>query len=165
RILHLVEEGLVPCIVGAWGYYLSMVGLENLKLHWRYVMARWAALPVVLVAAGEQTLPWYLESLAQKRASEQRQMQGWSDVIAHMRALNGFGRLVTAHPVTSARGSVTHDALLEFDMQQTGHGLPTSHHAARAREGWRTQPPMPVISAESRYEALEVHPTVTARDV
>src|SRR5690606_28344097 len=54
---------------------------------------------------------------------------------------------------------------LDFDMQQTGHGLPTSHHAAPARAGWRTQPQRPVSSAESRYEALEVHPTVTARDV
>lgn len=165
KIVYLVEAGLMPCIVGAWGYYLPLVGPRNMKLHWRYVMARWAALPVVLVAAGEQTLPWYLESPAQKLMSAQQQMRGWSDVMAHMRALNGFGRLVTTHPVISARASVTHDALLDFDMQQTGHGLPTAHHAARARQGWRGQPAMPVISAESRYEALEVNPTVTARDV
>lgn len=164
KILHLVDQGLVPCILGAWGYYLPLIGQDNLLRHWRYLMARWAALPVVLVAAGEQTLPWYLESPAQKRLSEEQQRQGWSEVMAQMRALNGFGRLISTHPVTSARASVTDMSLLDFEMQQTNHGLPTAHHAARARHGWHQRPVMPVISAESRYEALEIQPPVTARD-
>ena len=41
-------------------------------------------------------------------------------------------------------------------MQQTGHGAPAEHHAALGREGWNTEPAMPVISGESRYEALEI---------
>lgn len=164
RILYLVELGLVPCILGAWGYCLPMVGQDNMVRHWRHVMARWAALPVVLVAAGEQTLPWYLESPAQKPVSERRQKAAWSEVMAQMRALNGFGRLISTHPVTSARSSVSDVSLLDFEMQQTGHGLPTAHHAARGRSGWHQRPTMPVISAESRYEALEIQPPVTARD-
>lgn len=164
KIQHLVALGLVPCILGAWGYYLPMIGQDRVLQHWRYLMARWAALPVVLVAAGEQTLPWYLESPAQKPVSERQQKVGWSEVMAQMRAFNGFGRLISTHPVTSARASVTHAALLDFEMQQTNHGLPTAHHAARARHGWRQRPVMPVISAESRYEALEIQPPVTARD-
>jgi hypothetical protein len=164
KMLHLVEQGLVPCILGAWGYYLPLLGEDRMLLHWRYLMARWSALPVVLVAAGEQTLPWYLQNPAQKRVSERQQKQDWSRVMAHMRAINGFGRLISTHPVTSAQASVTDVSLLDFEMQQTNHGLPTAHHAARGREGWRQQPPMPVISAESRYEALEIQPPVTARD-
>jgi Protein of unknown function (DUF4038)/Domain of unknown function (DUF5060) len=164
RIFHLVGLGLTPCILGAWGYYLPMIGLENMKRHWRYVMARWGALPVVWAAAGEQTLPWYLESPQEKAASEIRQKAEWSEVIAHMRTLNGFGRPITTHPFASARESVTDAALLDFEMQQTGHGLPTLHHARRAWEGWQTPPVMPVVSGESRYEGLEVNPTITARD-
>lgn len=164
RIFYLVEQGLVPCVVGAWGYYLPMIGLDNMKRHWRYLIARWGALPVVWVAAGEQTLPWYLESPAQKVASPTRQKADWSDVIAYMRTINGFDRLITTHPVESARESVTESSLLDVEMQQTGHGLPTEHHARRARQGWLAQPTMPVISAESRYEGLEICPAVTARN-
>ena len=165
RIFHLVEQGLTPCILGAWGYYLPMIGLENMQHHWRYLIARWGALPVVWAAAGEQTMPWYLESHAQKAASRLQLASDWSRLIAHMRRLNGFDRPITTHPVTSARESVTDTALLDFDMQQTGHGAPTAHHAMRAWQGWSTQPAMPVISGESRYEGLEISPPVTARNV
>ncbi|HEY9095433.1 MAG TPA: DUF5060 domain-containing protein, partial [Hydrogenophaga sp.] len=58
RIAHLVERGLCPCILGTWGYYLPWLGAEKMKQHWRYVMARWGAYPVVWVAAGEQMMPW-----------------------------------------------------------------------------------------------------------
>lgn len=165
RIFHLVEQGLTPCILGAWGYYLPMIGLENMQRHWRYLIARWGALPVVWAAAGEQTMPWYLESHVQKVASRTQLRSDWSQVMAHMRTLNGFGRLITTHPVASARESVTDIGLLDFEMQQTGHGSPTPHHAMRAWQGWCTQPAMPVISAEARYEGLEISPTVTARNM
>lgn len=164
KIFYLVELGLIPCIVGAWGYYLPMIGLENMQRHWRYLIARWGALPVVWVAAGEQTMPWYLESSVQKIASQERQKKEWSQVLAYMRAINGFDRLITTHPVSSARESVTDVRLLDFEMQQTNHALPTSHHAARAWTGWQVQPPTPVISAEARYEALEISPAVTTQN-
>lgn len=164
RIFHLVEQGLTPCVLGAWGYYLPMIGLDNMQRHWRYLMARWGALPVVWTAAGEQTMPWYLESDAQKVASRARLAADWSQVMAHMRATNAFDRLITTHPVTSARESVTDIGLLDFEMQQTGHGAPTVHHALRAWQGWCAQPAMPVISGEARYEGLELNPTVTARN-
>ncbi|WP_236965638.1 apiosidase-like domain-containing protein [Hydrogenophaga sp. SL48] len=164
RIFHLVEQGLTPCILGAWGYYLPMIGLENMQRHWRYLIARWGALPLVWAAAGEQTMPWYLESHAQKVASRIQLRSDWSQVMAYMRTLNGFGRLITTHPVESARESVTDTGLLDFEMQQTGHGGPTAHHAMRAWQGWCTPPAMPVISAEARYEGLEISPTVTARN-
>lgn len=164
RIFHLVEQGLVPCILGAWGYYLPMIGLDNMQRHWRYLIARWGALPVVWAAAGEQTMPWYLESDDQKAVSRTQLTSDWSRVIADMRSLNGFDRLITTHPFESARASVTDTGLLDVEMQQTGHGSPTAHHAMRAWQGWRTQPVMPVISAESRYEGLEINPPVTTRD-
>ncbi len=41
-------------------------------------------------------------------------------------------------------------------MQQTGHGSPAEQHAALGREGWNTEPVMPVVSGEARYEALEI---------
>jgi hypothetical protein len=162
RIMHLVELGLCPCILGTWGYYLNWLGTEKMKLHWRYIMARWGALPVVFAAAGEQTMPWYLSE--NKGAESAWLKQEWTQVVRYMREINAFERLITTHPQTSARQSVDDPNLVDFEMQQTGHGSPTISHAARATEGWHGQPAMPVVNGESRYEALEIHPEVTTAD-
>ena len=52
RLCHLNEQGITPCIVGAWGYYMPWMGLEKMKLHWRYLIARYGAWPVIWCAAG-----------------------------------------------------------------------------------------------------------------
>ena len=43
RIAYLVDQGFVPCIVGAWGYHLPYLGEAKMKLHWRNLVARWGA--------------------------------------------------------------------------------------------------------------------------
>ena len=162
RIAHLVELGICPCIVGAWGYYLQWLGPEKMKQHWRHLMARWGAYPVVWVAAGEQMMPWYLSENRVPEAAALK--QAWSDVIRTMRETNGFDRLITTHPQQSARSCVDDPHLLDFEMQQTGHGSNTARQAEQATEGWHAQPLMPVISGESRYEALDITPKVTTTD-
>ncbi len=162
RIAHLVDSGICPCILGTWGYYLQWMGPEKMKQHWRYVMARWGAYPVVWVAAGEQMMPWYL---SENKATEARWLkQSWSEVIRYMRGINGFNRLITTHPQQSGRSCVDDPHLLDFEMQQTGHGSDTARQAEQATLGWQAQPVMPVISGESRYEALEISPEVTTQD-
>lgn len=162
RIQHLVEQGLVPCVVGAWGYHLPWLGTENMKRHWRYLVARWAALPVVWVAAGEQAMPWY--NSGNKEAETQQLRREWTEVIRFLRATDPFHRLITTHPRSHARDEVLDPTLLDFEMQQTGHGSPTAQHAARAIEAWNRPPRMPVLSGESRYEALEIRPTLGAKE-
>ena len=162
RILHLISLGISPCILGSWGYYLQWLGAEKMKLHWRYVMARWGALPVIWAAAGEQTMPWYLSK--QKEADSALLKREWTTVIRYMREINTFNRMITTHPQTSARMSVEDPLLLDFEMQQTNHRAPTFLQAASATEGWHTAPTMPVVNGESRYEALEITPKVTTTD-
>ena len=53
RIGWLVRAGIVPCIVGSWGYYLPVMGMDKMKQHWRNMVARWGAYPVVWCLAGE----------------------------------------------------------------------------------------------------------------
>ena len=52
----MVEAGLVPCIVGSWGYFLPAMGQE--KPHWRNLVARYGPARG-LVPAGEYHLPTY----------------------------------------------------------------------------------------------------------
>lgn len=162
RIENLVEQGLVPCILGAWGYHLPWLGTEKMKAHWRYIIARWGALPVVWVAAGEQAMPWYLSG--NKEAETEQLRREWTEVIRSIQEQNVFGRLVTAHPRNNARDEVIDAHILDFEMQQTGHGHATARHAAKALEAWKRPPLMPVISGESRYEALEIKPPLGTRE-
>jgi len=162
RVAHLVEAGLTPCIVGAWGYHLPWLGEEKMKAHWRNLVARWGAYPVVWCAAGETTMPFYLSE--DRKGDQDRQKRGWTEVIAYLRSVDPFHRLVTTHPARTARASVTDPAVLDFDMHQSGHGTPPEGHAALAFEGWNTEPVMPVLSGEARYEALEINPTLTDAD-
>lgn len=165
RIQTLVSHGIVPCILGCWGYYLAWMGTHKMQQHWRNLMARWGALPVVWISSGEQTMPWYLTPQVERNQAMEILKQDWSSVMQSMRQLNAFDRLISAHPMTSARDSVNDSSLIDFEMQQTGHDQPTQHHADCALAGWHAQPMMPVMSGESRYEALEINPTVTAKEV
>lgn len=162
RIAHLADRGIVPCVVGAWGYHLPWLGEAKMKQHWRNLVARWGAYPVVWCAAGETTMPFYLSKT--KREDAERQKRGWTEVIVDLRSIDPFHRLVTTHPSRIARESVTDPAVLDFDMQQTGHGRPPEGHAEMASQGWAATPTMPVLSGESRYEALEINPTLTDAD-
>jgi hypothetical protein len=53
RVTTLIDHGIVPCIVGAWGYYLQYMTDDQMLRHWREVIARWGAHPVVWCLAGE----------------------------------------------------------------------------------------------------------------
>src|SRR4029077_12657955 len=57
RLRYLIDERLTPCIVGAWGYFIPWIGVEKMEKHWRYLIARYGAWPVVWCAAGEANLP------------------------------------------------------------------------------------------------------------
>ncbi len=78
RIAWLARSGLVPAIVGSWGYYLPLMGLAKIKQHWRHMIARWAAYPVVWCLAGEGAMPYYLSK--DKPGDVKIQVSGWIEV-------------------------------------------------------------------------------------
>ncbi|MGO8675136.1 MAG: DUF4038 domain-containing protein [Limisphaerales bacterium] len=162
RISHLVREGFVPCVVGAWGYHLPWLGVDKMKKHWRYLIARWGALPVVWCAAGEGTMPFYLSK--NPAAESAMQKREWTEVIRSIHATDPFHRLVTIHPPSRARDAVTDPRVLDFDMHQSGHGAPAFRHGALALGAYRSEPIMPVISGEARYEALDLGRKLDAAD-
>ena len=158
RVRHLVESGIVPCIVGAWGYYLPWLGLDRMKKHWRYLIARWGAYPVVWCIAGEANLPWYLEPGFP--FDDRDAVHGWSEVAAFVRKEDPFGRLISIHPTglgrLCARGAIDDPNLLDFDMLQTGHGDRESLGPTVETVRWsrQQQPPMPVLNSEVNYEGI-----------
>ena len=158
RIEHLVEQGLTPCIVGAWGYFIPWMGVEKAKQHWRYLVARYGAMPVVWCVAGEANLPYYLAKGFPY--DDRAQVKSWTEVTRYLRERDPFHRLITIHPTgigrLSARNATDEIRLLDIDMLQTPHGqrdaVPPT--VRTVRESYADQPVMPVINGEASYEML-----------
>ena len=101
RIRHLIESGVVPCIVGCWGYFLPWMGVQKMKKHWRNLVARYGSYPVLWCLAGEAIMPYYLSSSKQEDAELQK--KGWNELAGYVREIDPYRRPVTAHPGSSAR--------------------------------------------------------------
>ncbi len=159
RIAYLVEAGLVPCIVGCWGYYMDFAGPEVLKKHWRYLVARWGAYPVIWCVAGEVLMPWYLREFAgdeERQSFLRRTQELWTDVARYLRAVDPFGHPVTAHPGSGGSREIVGDDLADIEMLQTGHGGHRSipNTVARVTEAVAQHPSKPVVNGEVCYEGI-----------
>ena len=158
RIRHLVASGLTPCIVGAWGYFMPWLGVDKLKAHWRYLIARYGSMPVTWCIAGEANLPWYLADGFPY--DDREQVRGWTEVASYVKETDPYGRLLSIHPTglgkLTARGTIDDESLLDLDMQQTGHGdIDTLPPTVRTiRESYAAAPVMPVLNSEVNYEGI-----------
>lgn len=158
RLKFLVEEGFTPCIVGAWGYYIPWLGVEKAQAHWRYLIGRYGALPVVWCAAGEANLPWYLAEGFPY--DDRKQVTQWTEVLRYIRATDPFHRALTIHPTgigrLSARNATDDPHLIDFDLLQTPHGQRSAVEPTvrTVQESYADKPTMPVINGEAAYEML-----------
>ena len=154
KIGHLVHSGLMPCIVGMWGYYLPQIGIDRVKRFWRYLVARYGAYPVVWCVCGEGAMPWYLSETKEEDAAVQK--RGWTEVMACLRGIDGYRNLITIHPTQYGRDQVEDPALMDFEMLQTGHddieSVPNT--IATVRTAMQREPAIPVINSEVNYEGI-----------
>jgi len=155
RIQYMVDRGIMPCIVGCWGYFLPQMGIRKMKQHWRYLIARWSAWPVVWCLAGEGTMPFYLSKTPEKDRDEQK--HGWTEMARYVRATDPMHHLITIHPSRSARDSVDDPSVLDFDMLQTGHDDRRSapNTIESVNRSYASQPRMPVLVGEVCYEGIQ----------
>ena len=154
RVAHLADAGLMACIVGCWGYFLPRMGVAKMKQHWRYLVARYGAYPVVWCLAGEGTMPYYLSQ--DKDADARSQKQGWTELASYVRRIDPFGHPITIHPTDCSRHQVNDPSLLDIEMLQTGHGdrtsIPNTVNSVVAAHA--CAPAKPVINAEVCYEGI-----------
>jgi hypothetical protein len=129
KIKWLVKKEIIPCIFGSWGYYLGLLGKDKIKQHWRYLIARWGAYPVVWSVAGEARSPDYLDDFSPKLVRDKiiKDLQkNWSEVSKYIRSIDPYKRLLTVHPSPGDGSYSSWDIfddpeLFDFDMLQTGH--------------------------------------------
>ncbi len=147
RLNHLVENGISPAIVSSWGRgdcdSMQGIGLEGLKRHCRYLVARYSAYPVFWILAGEvpNETKWGVGP--------------WADLAKYLRSIDPYRHPLTAHTAIGRRGTPGDDVVIDFDMVGGNHDereavSPNSRGlVVSARQ---VSPPMPVIVGETCYE-------------
>ncbi len=155
RIAYLADHGLVPCVVGAWGYFLPRMGIKKMKQHWRYLIARWNAYPTIWCLAGEGTMPYYLSKTPEQ--DKQTQKQGWTEIARYVKTTDPLKRPITIHPSRSARETVDDPSVIDIDMLQTGHDDRKSapNTIETINSCLAASPKMPVLVGEVCYEGIQ----------
>ena len=158
RINWLVRSGLMPCILGSWGYYLLLLGMDKMKKHWRYLIARWGAHPVIWCLAGEADMPYYLSESPKEESQQQR--EGWAKIGKYVQSIDPYSRLITVHPSHIGRDQVTDESVMDFNMLQTGHwGYESSANTIKTMTAELDRTPtMPIVVSEVNYEGI-IHGT------
>jgi hypothetical protein len=139
RLEHLIDNGITPAIVGGWGraVTLNAVGLSGYKRHYRNLVARYGAYPVVWILGGET-----------------HEKQGpWYAAAEYLDSTDPFDRLLTNHS-SHLRHAFDDSAAFDFDMDATGHrGWETASSAInKAIKTMASLPAKPYVSGESCYE-------------
>ena len=155
RIIYLCENGITPCIVGCWGFFMKIAGKNNLMRHWSNLIARWAAYPVCWCIAGEANMQFYDDAESNSSAALAQSRGDWNDVVKHVRESDPYHRLVTIHPTRYGHEQIDDETLLDLDMLQTGHNGPMS--LAPSLQYVKTaldRKKLPVINSEACYEGI-----------
>lgn len=147
RIRHLIDAGISPAIVGAWGRSdcnsMEAIGVEGLKRHWRYLVARYGAYPVFWILAGE--IP-----------DNTKWGEGqWAEVANYLRNVDPYHRLLTCHTGQGRRGNVGDVNVIDFDMVGGNHDEKVAVQPATLAiltEAYSRNPTMPVLVGETCYE-------------
>jgi hypothetical protein len=166
KIDYLVGKGLAPCIVGGWAYFTDLLGRERIMRHWRHLVARYAAYPVVWCIAGETDLLSRHGTNPPRRSGDLErainQVAIWEDASKLVGAIDPFHRIRTVHPTPapptnsySSSDVFESPDSFELDMLQTGHlgreCVPATMehlHASLARGD------KPVLNGECCYEGI-----------
>ncbi|MBN2852723.1 MAG: DUF4038 domain-containing protein [Clostridia bacterium] len=160
KIQLMIEEGIMPCLVACWGFFLRYAGVEVIKKHWEYIIARYGAYPVVWCLAGEALMPFYMDYEFHDPVKQEEYMiwakEKWTEIALHVREYDPYKRVLTVHPTQYGRDMLNDDRLMDMEMLQTGHGGFTSLASTvdMVNKAVSRKPVMPVINSEVCYEGI-----------
>jgi len=165
RIAWLVRSGIVPCIVGTWGYYLPWLGVEKMKKHWRYLIARWGAYPVLWCLAGEAAMPYYITP--DFKGDGRWLKTHWTDVARYVRDLDPYHHPITLHSTITARATggwesdsreqIEEPSLVDLALVQGGNSgyQAVGFTVQIVADAVAREPRIPVVQGEACYEGIQ----------
>jgi hypothetical protein len=157
RLQLLVETGLMPALVGAWGRSdcnaMKVAGVDGLKRHWRYLVARYAAYPLILVPGGE------VPGVAKFGEGD------WGAVVKYLCELDPFKRIKTSHEYACPHRDEA--PLNDFEFVGGSHFSPMSAGTLKVfTKRYAEAPSMPLVCGETGYEGhMQRHFADTQRHV
>ena len=149
RFECLMDAGIIPAIVGAWARSdcdaMQAAGVSGLKRHWRYLVARYGAYPVVWILAGE---------VAESKAKWGK--GSWGEVGKYLRSIDPYHRLITVHGAGRETASEKSEMpIIDFDMMGGSHDgrqAITRQVLGYLLDSYNSFPVMPVLCGETAYE-------------
>jgi len=159
RITELVDCGLVPEIEGAWHSMLAEIGVPKMKQHWRYIVARYGAYPVLWNLADEvNDPPSDIAIQVPERLRSPLSPPGWTDVAKYIRSIDPYHHPLTVNEFPPPLDIPLQDeSLTDFDQLQPGHyGWPSvSNEVVQLNLRYsRTDVVKPVVVGEIGYELI-----------
>ncbi|MFY0626842.1 MAG: DUF4038 domain-containing protein [Reichenbachiella sp.] len=146
RIEYLIDTEISPAIVGAWGRAdcdaMKHVGVDGLKRHWRFLIARYGAYPVFWILAGELH-------------NNSKWGEGpWGEVGRYVREIDPYQRPITIHSGSGRRGEKGDNNNITYDMVGGSHDPKVAISSAvnNLISAYHKEPAMPVIMGEGCYE-------------
>jgi hypothetical protein len=157
RIEYLLEEGIVPAIVGAWYERLNQMGAAKIKKHWRYIIARYGAYPVFWIAGGEIFDPTEEVARLSGWMFRLNNIGSWNDIVRYVRATDPYHHPVTVHEWMIDELPLQDESLTDFHLLQFSHSGWSSIAVEVAKLNIhysRTEVTKPLVVGEIGYEHL-----------
>jgi hypothetical protein len=159
RIGHLVDNAIVPAIVGAWRQMGREIGADKLEKHWRYLIARYGAYPVFWIIGGEVSfLPRDTASINATLVRNARtELVAWEEVTRYVRSIDPYQHPRTVHESNPPfHGGFQDLSLTDFDLIFPSHaGWPTvATSVAQLNLLYARKVSKPAVIGEIGYEGL-----------
>jgi len=160
RIQALIDAGIVPEIEGTYQSVLAQTGVAKMKQHWRYIIARYSAYPVLWNLADEATdpPPAIAARVPQTYHWLLSQPGAWTEIARYIRAIDPNHHLLTVNEwVQPVDFPLQDESLIDFDQLQPGHmGWPSiGNEVMQLNKRYsRTDLTKPVVVGEIGYEQI-----------
>lgn len=162
KIKYLVDNGLVPCIFGAWGHHIEILGVDLIKQWWSEIIKRYAKYPVVWCLTGEADLPINMHKLLTKIKyflfnikPAKEHIKKWNEVARYIKRIDRYKRLLTVHiqSKTTASELFGDPSWLDIDSIQSGHSK-DSLEFMKSAISKANKKKRPIINLEPWYEGI-----------
>lgn len=150
----IVNAGLVPVLAGAWGFYMKWMGVKKMKQHYRYMIARYGAYPLIWNVGGEVCMPGYYDDVA-----DDQRKKDWAEVLDYMMEIDPYHRLVVAHETAGVLPGEGLPNVEKTDIYMFQGTHSESHDAIAEAVGfvdevYKADSIKPVINGETCYEGM-----------
>ena len=182
KIKYLLGHNLTPCIFGAWGHHIDIIGKDLMMQWWKEIVKRYAKYEVIFCLTGEADIfpqPKLLQNNLFKNkllsyipnniktfiksklispkiySSISDRLKKWDEVARYIKKIDKYNRLLTVHVHQQKTASELFDNpdWLDIDSIQSGHSKESLGFMISAILSKKNKK-QPIINLEPWYEGI-----------